>query len=157
MDDRTMRFGLMRHGMAENGSVGQPDYQRRLTAEGRRRLVVQADWLRADGLSFDVLVSSPLVRAEQTAAIIAERLGLETSTDSLLASGCSPDDVVELLSRFNGSQSPLLVGHQPDLSTTVAVLTGRHVNFGEGDIAVLERRAGRYELIRHIPAERQRR
>jgi phosphohistidine phosphatase SixA len=109
----------------------------------------------SEGITFGQVVSSPLLRAQQTAAAVAARLGLEVTVDALLTSGCSPDDVVALLSRLKANQSPLLVGHQPDLSTTVAVLTERHISFAQGDLAILERSSDGYELLRHIPANEQ--
>ena len=69
-----MRLYLLRHGIAEDG-IGMPDAQRQLTPEGRKKLRLVLQRAREAGVQPDVVLSSPYVRAQQTAAIAVEELG----------------------------------------------------------------------------------
>jgi phosphohistidine phosphatase len=133
-------IGLMRHGIAEDSRTGNSDIDRRLTVEGRTMLQRQARWMAGLKLPFELVVSSPLRRARETAEIIANGLGIQSVTDELLRPGCAAADLAELVSHHFSGTNVLFVGHQPDLSMIVGALTGRRVNFGQGDLVVLETR-----------------
>jgi len=76
------------------------------------------------GIAFDAILTSPLIRARQTAEIVAEALGLEAQLQEI--SGLAPDSSVENLlfglTRFQNREHLLLVGHQPLLGKTAAFL-----------------------------------
>ena len=73
-----MNLYLLRHGIAvEPGTIGyEPDSERPLTAKGKTRLRTAACAMEALGLSFDLILSSPFLRAKQTAELVAKDLKL---------------------------------------------------------------------------------
>lgn len=122
-----MNLYLLRHGIAvEHGAPGYPkDADRPLTPEGERKLEQIAEAMEALDLNFDVILSSPYVRARQTAEIIAEafnaRKKLEFSNS--LACGGDTKELVDYLKRLQPMpQNVLLVGHEPYLSGLVSLL-----------------------------------
>ena len=120
---------LLRHGIAEERSDARDDAQRSLTPEGRERCLRQIKRLVELDLGCDLVISSPLVRARQTAEL-AVAAGLAPELE--LAAGLAPEaDPLPLLERWLGPLSPrsgwrrlALVGHEPDLSTLAALLIG---------------------------------
>jgi phosphohistidine phosphatase len=73
------------------------------------------------GIRPDVIVSSPLLRAQQTAEIVAAELGMTVRRDARLASGFGKQELWALLDEL-GAREPLLVGHEPDLSSLLSYL-----------------------------------
>jgi phosphohistidine phosphatase len=141
-----MKLYILRHGIAvEPGTPGyDTDAERPLTPEGERKLTQIADAMEALELSFDLILSSPYLRARQTAEIIAEALKahkkLELS-DSLTPGG-SMKKLVELLNRLQPSpESVLLVGHEPYLSGLVSLLVS-----GKASSAVVMKKGGLCKL-----------
>lgn len=117
-----MRILLLRHGEAV-GVGARSDGERWLTAYGRRTTRAVARWL-AENEPPVTLLTSPLVRAVQTAEIVMERCGLEEATVMReLAAGDIPA-IVELAQRVEGDGPLCLVGHEPTLSEVVAELVG---------------------------------
>src|SRR5947209_8362458 len=118
-----MEIYILRHGIAvERGTPGyKRDGDRPLTEEGVEKMRQIAKAMREMDLQFDVIFSSPYVRAKATADIVAETLGENvTLTDSLL-----PEAVpAELIDEINDEkpQRVLLVGHEPDLSALISTL-----------------------------------
>jgi phosphohistidine phosphatase len=120
---------LLRHGIAEQADSGLDDGQRALTPEGRARTAEVIERLVAMDLGCDLLLSSPLVRARQTAEL-ARAGGL--APELQLAAALAPlSDPLPLLERWLGPLAPhpgwqrlALVGHEPDLSTLAALLIG---------------------------------
>jgi len=124
-----MRILIVRHAEA---APGEPDELRPLTAVGRKQAHELGRRLRAAGFAPDAVVTSPLLRARETAAALA--LG-EPAVDERLAPGASPDDVRDAAS--GRGDTVLVVGHQPDCSRAVLALAGIEVRFPP---------AGSYEL-----------
>jgi phosphohistidine phosphatase len=122
---------LLRHAEAEEGS---PDEARRLTEKGEEQARLAGQALKKLGIEFDACFSSSRVRAEQTARLACESLGVEVSIDERLTGG--PFDARELAA---GLDSVLLVGHDPDFSTAVHDLTGAQVRMKKGGIAAVEK------------------
>ncbi len=121
-----MNFYLMRHGVAvaaDDPTVGD-DSQRPLTAKGIKRMRRAARGLRRLAIDFDVILTSPLLRARQTADIVAATLGMESRVEEI--SGLAPESSVEHLlfglTRYQDPDHLLLVGHQPLLGQTLATL-----------------------------------
>ena len=124
-----MEIYLLRHGIAvERTEFRGPDEKRALTAEGRRKVSCVANAVRAMRLSFDVIFSSPLVRAAQTAQIVAEALRLEKrlqNIDFLTPATPTEKQIAWLKSLQPPHDCVLLVGHEPNFSElTSHLLTG---------------------------------
>jgi phosphohistidine phosphatase len=111
-----MRLLIVRHAEA---AAGSPDELRPLTSEGREHARALGTRLREEGFVADAVVSSPLLRARET----AEALGLGApEVDEGLAPGATPFDVRD--AAIGRGETVVLVGHQPDCSKAVAALTG---------------------------------
>ena len=134
---------LFRHGIAGPATAGQGDAARTLTPEGIDRLKRQAAALERAGFRIDRLVTSPFVRARQTADLLAPALGAPPETDTLLRCGCTFDDAAELLARYPMDASVMLVGHQPDLGRLVRTFTGSNAKMRTGMMAVIDVQAVR--------------
>ncbi|MDX6486922.1 MAG: phosphohistidine phosphatase [Gaiellaceae bacterium] len=111
-----MRLLIVRHGEA---GPGTPDELRTLTPTGREQARELGRRLRDQGLEPDAVVSSPLLRARETAAALG--LGLP-EVDERLAPGATPLDIREIAERRG--ELVLVVGHQPDCGQAVAELGG---------------------------------
>jgi phosphohistidine phosphatase len=113
-----MDIYILRHGIAaERGTPGyKKDSDRPLTKEGVEKMEQIAEAMLAFGLHFDLILSSPYARAEQTARIVARALDEEvTFTNHLMSDG----NALELVAEINDEkpQSVLLVGHEPAAPT----------------------------------------
>jgi len=108
---------LWRHAEAEEGG---PDLERKLTAKGRRQAKHVAAWLLQRLPSKYTLLSSPAVRARQTADALAARC----TTNALLAPGASVADVLETADWPRRKGTVIVVGHQPTLGCVAAFLVG---------------------------------
>ena len=118
---------LLRHGDAADGS---PDAERPLTDKGERQARNAGRALKRLGVEFDACLTSPKVRARETARIACEELGVEWSEHSALQGG--PFDPNEVAA---GLEEVLLVGHDPDFSMAVHTLTGAQVRMKKGGLA----------------------
>lgn len=109
-----MHLVIVRHAEA---AQGRPDELRPLTETGREQARTLGERLRADGIAPDAIVTSPLLRARETAAA----LGLGTpAVDDRLAPGASPDDL--RAAATGRGETVLVVGHQPDCGRAAAAL-----------------------------------
>jgi phosphohistidine phosphatase len=118
---------LLRHGDAADGS---PDAERPLTEKGERQARNAGRALKRLGVKFDACLTSPKVRARETARIACEELGVEWSEEAALQGG--PFDPNEVAA---GLEEVLLVGHDPDFSMAVHTLTGAQVRMKKGGLA----------------------
>ena len=123
---------LLRHGDAEPANGGE-DAARRLTAKGERQARAAGRALAALGVELDACLTSPKVRAAETARLACEPLGLEPETAIELRGGG-----FDALALAAGRGDVLLVGHEPDFSDEVARLTGAHARMRKGGIAVVD-------------------
>ncbi len=123
MAQRTTTVLLVRHGKAESGG-GKQDAERHLTDEGRAEVCAAATALRAAGLRLDVVLTSPLPRARETAEALAAEVagGREPVEEEALAPGALADGVVAAVRRHGEGLSIGVVGHAPDLSGIAAAL-----------------------------------
>lgn len=137
--DKTVRqtgyeLYIMRHGVAvTRGSAGfSDDSKRPLTPEGRKKMQEIVQGLSRLGFDVDWIVSSPLVRAVETAEIVAKGLASNVPMDfsDALRPGGSAETLISFLAKHANRKRVLLVGHEPDLSEMAARLTGagRHAN-----------------------------
>lgn len=126
----------MRHAIAEEagpGASARADAARRLTREGRRRMRLGAAGLRVLVPGVDVLASSPLVRAVQTAALVAGALGVDRR-ELLVLPTLAPGARSRALLPWLAAQAPgtraALVGHEPHLARLAALLLHRSARGG---------------------------
>jgi phosphohistidine phosphatase len=131
---------LIRHGVAaERGEAWPDDTKRPLTDEGVRRLRKIAAGLVEIGVSFDIMLTSPLVRAKQTAEIIAAGLDPHPSivTTEALSPGGGYSALLDDLTKHARRRRIALVGHEPGIGALAARLIGsRHsLEFKKGAIA----------------------
>ena len=144
-----MELYFLRHGIAADvGPDGSGDAGRPLTKEGAVKLQSAARGMRRLGLRLDALLSSPLVRAHQTATIVGREIGLELQLADELAPGCDLAQLVALLGEHRAAERVMLVGHEPDFSQLIGELTGgsrvqmKKAGLGRVDIDLLEAGAG---------------
>jgi phosphohistidine phosphatase len=162
-----MLLFLLRHGIAvEPGTPGLAhDSERPLTPEGRRKVRRLARALDRLEVQPGVILTSPFVRARQTAELVAARLRLEKRlvVCEPLACGGSPKQLVAEINRSHGrAASVMLVGHEPDLSEFAALLlTGRaggaQIQMKKGGLCLLEAdtlRAGRCAVLQWLAPPR---
>jgi phosphohistidine phosphatase len=126
-----VRLFLVRHAHAD---PGDPDELRPLSARGREQARELAERLAAARPT--LVLTSPLLRARETAAAIAKAAGAELRVDDRLAPGATADGVSEATA---GTAGPVVaVGHQPDCSEIVAALGGGDVPFATAAVVEIE-------------------
>ena len=140
-----MMLYLVRHAIAEDAPVGGDDAARRLTPSGRRKMAAAARGLRALRVAPDVVLTSPLVRAVETARIVVEALRGAPEPRELdgLAAGVSAADTLRALRPFGRKRYVMIVGHEPNLSTRLALLLtgaadGAAIELKKGSCAAVE-------------------
>jgi phosphohistidine phosphatase len=122
---------LLRHGEAEDNAAD--DASRRLTEKGERQSRTAGQALAKLGVELDVCLSSPKVRALDTARLACDALGLEVEqTEALRGGDFDPEDVSA------GRGNVLLVGHEPDFSRAIQLATGARVDMKKGGLAAIE-------------------
>ena len=138
---------ILRHGIAvERGTSGlQKDQDRPLTPKGRRQLRRITRAMKALGVSFDLILSSPYLRARQTAEIVAKAFKAQKRVvlNETLAADRDPKDVITFLQHLDPRpESVLLVGHEPYLSELISRLVAGNsscaVELKKGGLAKLE-------------------
>lgn len=115
----------MRHGIAVPAEAGMTsDWERPLTKKGRDRIYKEATGLLALEISPDRIFTSPLLRAQQTAQVVAEVLKMGEALEEIreLAPDRSPQEVIRRLGTYQNIQRILLIGHQPLLGETASYL-----------------------------------
>jgi phosphohistidine phosphatase len=122
---------LLRHGDAEEGTGD--DAARRLTPKGERQARAAGEALRSLATQVDTCLTSPKVRAADTARLACEALGLEPEIAEDLREG-----TFDSLTLATGRGDVLLVGHEPDFSGEVARLTGANVKLRKGGLAIID-------------------
>ena len=140
-----MQLFLLRHGIAEDRRAGGTDFDRALTAEGRDDLDRIARGLHRLKVAPAAILSSPLVRARQTAEIVAPVLGRQVDIVDRLAAGVSFEEMLRVIEERSSAGSLMLVGHEPDLSTAAALLMGAPEN------ALVLKKAGLIRVDLHGP------
>jgi phosphohistidine phosphatase len=134
---------LIRHGIAEQrGDAWPDDTKRPLTEEGVDRMRKAARALERLGVSFDVVLTSPLVRTHQTAEIVASAYSPKPQLVSVdaLAPGGSSAAVIAELEKHSKKTRIAIVGHEPDIGELAAKLAGMRVDleFKKGAIARID-------------------
>ena len=121
---------LLRHGDAADGS---PDAERPLTGKGEDQARAAGAALKKLGVKIDACLSSPKLRAADTAKLACQPLGVDVQLEPRLAGG--PFHAEELAA---GLGQVLLVGHDPDFSTAVHDMTGAQVRMKKGGLAAVD-------------------
>ena len=138
-----MEIYILRHGIAEDAPAGQPDSERALTSDGRKKLRSVLRVAASAGVAPSLIMSSPYKRALQTAQLAAEILEyqgdlLRTKT---LEPNSAPKAVWDEIRVHKDEARILLVGHEPLFSRLMAYLLGSldlQVDFKKGAIACIE-------------------
>ena len=127
---------FVRHGRAENRETwSEPDHLRPLTEEGIKRVRDSARAMRKLGVMPGVILTSPLVRAQQTAEILGEVLDIEVIETEALKPGFGVSLLAELIAAHPDADSLMVVGHEPDFSSTVeGVIGGGRVVVKKGSL-----------------------
>ena len=135
-----MRVYFLRHGIATEpeGYTGT-DFERPLTDEGREKMEREAKAIERLDLEIDVVLTSPLVRAKETATIVAERLGLRVTDDERLDPSFDRARLTAILRDREASSGIMVVGHEPSMSETIGDLVGgAAIEFKKGGLACVE-------------------
>lgn len=128
-----MLLFLVRHAHSD---TGDPDELRPLSARGREEARALAERLAAHATPPRLVVTSPLLRARETANAIAEAAPTELRIEERLAPGASTDDLREAV---RGATMPVAaICHQPDCSEIALELTGRDPGFPPGGVAEID-------------------
>jgi phosphohistidine phosphatase len=112
-----MQLFLVRHADA---APGEPDELRRLTPEGREQARSLGERLAAQGVRPDAVLTSPLLRARETAAAIAHEVGCDSEPSDALAPGATATEVRAAVA--GRGETVIVIGHQPDCGRIAAEL-----------------------------------
>lgn len=128
-----MRIFIVRHAIAEDFSKSGRDEDRELSPAGRKKMKVAAAGFAGLGMGIDRVFTSPLIRARQTAEILARELKYKGAPEEteILAPGHSPEEVCAFLRTLKSVESVALTGHEPNCSQLVSYLLS-----GPGEVAV---------------------
>ena len=141
-----MNLYLLRHGIAvDPGTPGYAaDSDRPLLPKGERKLQSIGEAIQALDISFDLILSSPYVRARQTAEIIADTCKSKKKIElsEVLTPGGSPRKLIESLTRLRPvPEDVLLVGHEPYLSELISLLIS-----GQSGLSISMKKGGLCKL-----------
>jgi phosphohistidine phosphatase len=129
-----MNLYLIRHAIAVDGGTAEyeQDSQRPLTDKGKKKMVQIAKGLHAIGADFDLILSSPYVRAKETAEIVADVFKMKKDvalSDNLIPTG-DPDLLIAEINEKYSADSIVLVGHEPNLTALVSLLVSENAGVG---------------------------
>jgi phosphohistidine phosphatase len=137
-----MKLYFLRHGLAgDRGEWQGDDAKRPLTTEGKDKMKRAAVMIRKLGIKPDLIITSPLVRALQTAEVVAKELDLKDAllTDARLSPGFDVLKLIDVIRAHPKANAIIFVGHEPDFSATVGKLIGGGtIEFKKGALALVE-------------------
>jgi phosphohistidine phosphatase len=137
---------LLRHGEAEPHGT-RPDPERELTPRGRDQSRAAGRALSALGVEIHVALTSPKVRARETARLACAVLDVDVAEHDALAEGFDSREALALLGAAGVDQRVLVVGHEPDFSEVVEDLTGARIDLKKGGVAAVRLDGTRGELV----------
>lgn len=151
-----MQLLVIRHGIAEDAeafaTTGKDDSLRPLTKVGKKKMKQAAAGLREIVDAIDVIGTSPLVRAEQTAKIVAKAYkDVAVNTVYALSPGSDPSDLLEWIGEHASAAVIAVVGHEPHLGTLVTWLM---TEFGESRVAMGKGGAALLDFSSRVKARR---
>jgi len=134
-----MMLYILRHATAEAAASSGDDGARKLTERSKEKMRGAAAGLRAMGLKFDVILTSPLARAAETAEIVSAAYEnvLPPQVFPALATGVEAADAVTALRAFAKQENVIIVGHEPQLSSVASILLA-----GTGDAVHMKLKTG---------------
>jgi phosphohistidine phosphatase len=132
-----MELYFLRHGDADWRKWNKPDDERPLTKRGKKEMRDVAKFLDRLNVRPDLIVTSPLPRAAQTAEIAADYLKAKLRKDELLAPGFGMKNLGAVLKRHR-ARVLMLVGHEPDFTNIISGLTGASLKLSKAGVAVLD-------------------
>ena len=132
-----MQLYFLRHGEADWPGWTKPDDERPLTDFGKKEARQVAKFLNCLKVKPDLIVSSPLPRALQTAEAAAEQLKTKLCQDEALEPGFGIGELSTVLKQ-HGSKVLMLVGHEPDFSSVISALTGGFVKMSKAGVALID-------------------
>lgn len=137
----SVKLFLLRHGVAEERSSRWSELERPLTAEGMEKMREEARGIATLCLGIDLILSSPLKRAMQTAEAVGQTLRLPVVPLDALSAGAPPAAILRALAPHSGKAGILLAGHEPDLGDLAAHLLAAPrgvVEFKKGTLCCIE-------------------
>ena len=138
MADR-IALHLLRHADAGDPEAWtRPDDERPLSAKGRHQAERLGRFLSGGGFRTDALVTSPKVRAAQTAELVAAEILVPIHVDERLGGGLDMAELEAILRDAGNPSRPVLVGHDPDFSWLATWLTGADVTLKKGAMARID-------------------
>ena len=132
-----MKLYFLRHGQADWPNWEGPDDDRPLTEAGREEVQAVAQLLVRLKAAPDLILTSPLPRAAQTALIASKNLEIECREEKLLRPGFGPVELARVQKKHPGKDL-MLVGHEDDFSLTIGALTGGRVKVAKAGVALVE-------------------
>jgi phosphohistidine phosphatase len=132
-----MELYFLRHGEADWPNWKKPDDERPLTKHGKKEMREVTAFLKRLKAQPEVIVTSQLPRASQTAEIAGERLKVKCREDKLLAPGFGRTELERLLKKYP-AESLMIVGHEPDFTETISELTGASLKLPKAGVALVE-------------------
>jgi phosphohistidine phosphatase len=132
-----MQLYFLRHGEADWPNWKKPDDERPLTDFGKKEVRQVAKFLDRLNVRPDLIVTSPLPRASQTAEIAADHLKVKLRKDELLAPGFGISELRTVLKRHR-SKVLMLVGHEPDFTNIISGVTGAALKLSKAGVALLD-------------------
>ncbi|SRR5581483_5297978 len=117
-----MQLYLLRH--ADAVPHNENDAARELTEKGHEQSKRAGRFCKKNGIAPEIILSSPLRRAEQTARFAATEMNAEVTIANFLASGMDPETGIAELRSYAKNSSVMIVGHEPDFSRLAAQLLG---------------------------------
>lgn len=123
-----MNLYIIRHAIAADEGTYEQDSDRPLTDKGRKKMRQIAKGLRALGVEFDLILSSPYIRARETAEILEDvfKMKEKTAFSENLTPMAGPDALISEINENHSVDSLALVGHEPNLSNLVGLLTSEN-------------------------------
>ena len=132
-----MHLYFLRHGEADWPGWTKPDDERPLTDFGKKEVRQVARFLNSLKVKPDLVITSPLPRASQTAEAAAEQLKTKLRQDEALEPGFGISELRTLLKRHD-SKVLMLVGHEPDFSSVISALTGASLKLSKAGVALVD-------------------
>jgi phosphohistidine phosphatase len=132
-----MQLYFLRHGEADWPGWTKPDDERPLTDFGKKEVRQVAKFLNRLKVKPDLVVTSPLPRALQTAEVAAEQLKTKLRQDEALEPGFGISELRTVLKRHR-SKVLMLVGHEPDFSSVISALTGASLKLSKAGVALVD-------------------
>ena len=132
-----MQLYFLRHGEADWPAWSKPDDERPLTDYCKKEVLQLAKFLDRLKVRPDLIVTSPLPRALQTAEAAAEQLKTKLLQDQALEPGFGISELKAVLKRHR-SKVLMLVGHEPDFSSVISALTGGSLKMSKAGVALVD-------------------